>query len=89
MDTLLLLKDYLLFFIPSIGIANLYLQSMILKRDGLSIKLQVKVNYKLNIMQEQTSLLFSCWEDMLWMMEDAPLTGTSHSPETHLILSQD
>ncbi len=87
--TLLLLKDYLRFCILSTGIANLYLQSMILKKDGLSMTHQVKINYKLSITQEQTFLLFSCWEDMLWMMEDAPLIGTLHSPETHLILSED
>lgn len=89
MDTLLSLKDYLQSYILLIGIANLYLQSMILKKDGLSMKHQVKPNYKLNITQEQTSLLFSCSEVMPWMMEDAPLIGTLHSPEIHPILSQD
>lgn len=89
MDILLLLKDYLLCCILSTGTANLYWQSMIPERDGLSTKLQAKMNSKLNTMQEPISLSFSCWEVTLWTMEDVPSTGTLLSQEIHQILSQD
>ena len=88
-DTLLLLRDYLLASILSIGIANLYLQSMTLKRDGLSTQPQARMNYKLNTTQELTSLSYLCWEVTLWMMEDVLLIGTLLSQEINQILSED
>jgi hypothetical protein len=89
MDILLSLRDCLLFYILLIGIANLYFQSMTLKRDGRSTKLQERINYKQIIMQELISLLYLCWEVTQWTMEDVLSIGTLLSLEMHRILSED